>query len=100
MRRVALALISTIAGLSALLSFKTEVTAATGTPAAVTATGPASGATASSATQTVNPSGSRATASSAAVGPLGPCANGPAAENPMNGGVFPEASRKGSTLNP
>jgi uncharacterized protein with FMN-binding domain len=78
MRRVALALFSTVTGLVMLLSFKTHGSSTAGTPAAVSDTGPVaagndSGSTASSA--------SSASASSSASSSSGSSSSGAASSN-------------------
>jgi uncharacterized protein with FMN-binding domain len=67
MRRVALALFSTVTGLVMLLSFKTHSTTAAGVPAAIGTTGPAtgSGANPSAAGTTTTPSTAPSRAASA-----------------------------------
>jgi uncharacterized protein with FMN-binding domain len=65
MRRVALALFSTVTGLVMLLSFKTHGTSAAGVPAAVSTTGPSTGSgadpSAAGTTTTAPSSAARAT---------------------------------------
>jgi uncharacterized protein with FMN-binding domain len=69
MRRVALALFSTVTGLVMLLSFKTHSTTAAGVPAAISTTGPGTGsgadpsATGATSTQSTAPSSAAAASS-------------------------------------
>jgi uncharacterized protein with FMN-binding domain len=63
MRRVALALVGTIAGLFALLSFKANGVSTSATPVAITATGPDTGSSSSASTPSSGTSSSTSNSS-------------------------------------